>query len=332
GRFIALNEVGGDPSRFALDVRAFHDMAKERAALWPASLSATATHDTKRGEDTRARLLALSHAPETWRELVHTAQVKNDAGDDEALDRYMALQTLIGAWPADEESGRPLAPDEDFRSRIHAWLQKALREAKSRSTWTRPNEAYEAKLWAWTEALMQPASGLRGCVENNLASVALAGFDISLARTALKLTIPGAPDIYQGCEFADFSLVDPDNRRPVDYAARAASLEGAQGASFSARKQALIAALLQDRAQSPQLYAAGDYQGATAPPGWMAFHRSHGRERLFAAVRVDPFQAAPPPGEWTQARPQWRNLLRTDALPAADRTRAPPVFVFKASG
>ncbi len=332
GRFVALNEVGGDPSRFGVTPRVFHALARERAAHWPASLSASATHDMKRGEDTRARLLALSHDPQTWRKIVIAADINNDANREETNNRYIALQTIMGAWPADEVTGALLAPDETFRARIHACLRKALREAKQRTTWTRPDEAYEATLCAWADTLFLETGAFYKYIADALPRIVQAGFEVSLARTALKLTIPGVPDIYQGCEFADFSLVDPDNRRPVDYVARKISIDkpGPQ-ADISTQKQALIAALLRDRAHAPLLYASGNYDSVEAPAGWLSFRRAHNDERLLVTVRIHPFHAEPLSRDWICPAGQWSNLIRTNAFPNEDRARAPPVLILRSS-
>lgn len=287
-RFVAMNEVGGDPSRFGVSAEAFHAFNLERASRWPHSLTATATHDMKRGEDVRARLAALTHAPDSWGRIVEAAQsVARDHPD--ANDRYMLLQTIVGAWPIGEPDAAPQAADQTFRERIAAYAVKAVRESKRRSSWTAPDENYEAELRGWADALVGSRRFLE-VLTHALPDVARAGRRVSLARLVLKLTMPGIPDIYQGCEFEDASLVDPDNRRRIDYSARIASLRGA-GANFAAIKQSLTTALLRDRAQAPSLYACGDYQALAAPtPHLICFSRTHESESMIVAVSTNPFE------------------------------------------
>jgi (1->4)-alpha-D-glucan 1-alpha-D-glucosylmutase len=308
-RFLALNEVGGDPARFGVSAGLFHEMNEERAKLWPASMLASATHDMKRGEDLRARLLALSHKPEAFARLMDAAMAgPGDAPD--ANDRFALAQTIFGAWPVTVD-GAPADGDDAFRDRLFGYAEKALRESKRRSSWTNPDGAYEAATRAWIESLL--ASGpWREALARELPTIAEAGYCLALSRMALKLTIPGAPDFYQGCEFGDFSLVDPDNRRPVDFARRSCALEGAAAAEpFDTLKQALTAALLRDRAKSPALYARGDYAAIEAPRGWVGFERRHGRDRLRTLVCVSPFDAEAQP---EAPSPTWRNLLSGPAL------------------
>ncbi|HEY8578729.1 MAG TPA: 4-alpha-glucanotransferase, partial [Beijerinckiaceae bacterium] len=306
GRFVALNEVGGDPSRFGVSVDAFHAMNAERAEHWPASLLGSATHDMKRGEDLRARLLALSHRPDAFERLMRAA-VAGDGPD--VNDRYLMAQTVFGAWPVAED-GAPLAPDDSFRERLHAYAEKALRESKRRSSWTRPDEAYEAGVKRWLDSLLA-GGAWREALAEELKPVALAGRTLALSRVVLKLTSPGAPDFYQGTEFGDFSLVDPDNRRPVDFEARAHALRrSGEGASFDAEKQAVAAALLRDRARSSALYARGAYAPLAAPAGWIGFERRRGGERLQVLACVAPFHAAPAPEPPEGAR----NLLSGPAF------------------
>lgn len=326
-RYVAINEVGGDPGRFGVTTEEFHAMNAERAAHWPASLLATATHDMKRGEDLRARLLALSHAPQTWLRFVEAAQADRGDGTPDANDRYMLLQTLIGAWPAAPD-GSPLEPDDAFRDRIFAYAQKALRESKRRSTWTLPDQPYEEATQAWLQATMD-ADALRIALADEMPRLAQAGIAVGLARTTLKLTAPGAPDLYQGCEFTDFSLVDPDNRRPVDYKARETSLRGAAIRGADELKQAIVAALLADRAAFPQLYARGNYEPVEAPRGWIAFRRHWGGQAMFVGARYAPFAMAEPERDWLAGTEKWRNLLSGAAFATQGAGAAPPAFVLR---
>jgi (1->4)-alpha-D-glucan 1-alpha-D-glucosylmutase len=286
GRLLSRNDVGFDANVFARGIEAFHEAMAARARDWPRALLATATHDHKRGEDVRARLAVLSEVPELW--LTHVARWNDLAekaleGVDPA-DAYMLYQTLYGAWPAglatDDAAG--LAA---FAERVNAWQEKALREGKLRSSWEAPQEEYEARCKALTETLLDPARS--GAFLADLAQLhaetAAAAEANMLAQTALRLTVPGVPDTYQGTEFADFSLVDPDNRRPVDYTARERAL-----AAGGSPKLALIAEILGLRHAHPAVFAEGDYRpvavsGAQAGHV-LAFTRQAGAERLLVVV------------------------------------------------
>ena len=198
-RLTALNEVGGDPGRFSLPVGEFHRTNLEREARFPNHLLATQTHDTKRSGDVRARIVALAGLADEWIERRAGWRTLDDAHEDELL-----WQTLVGAWPIDPE-------------RIEPYLEKALREAKLSSSWVEPNEQHEARVKAAARrAIAEPPEGF----EAFAARVAAVGRRNALAMTLLKLTVPGVPDIYQGDELESLNLVDPDNRRPVDWDAR----------------------------------------------------------------------------------------------------------------
>ncbi len=245
-RLVSLNEVGGDPRRFGTSVASFHEANAERALSHPQALLATATHDHKRGEDVRTRISALSEMPGTWDRSIlrwarFNARHKGEADGSVAPtenDEYHLYQTLIGTWPAAWLAPEAIrSPDEVERYvvRIENYVRKALREAKFRTSWANPNEAYEEAALAFARAIVAPA-GATGApakkstpflreLEALARECATIGAVSSLAQTTLKLTAPGVPDVYQGCELWDLSLVDPDNRRPVDYGARAALLE-----------------------------------------------------------------------------------------------------------
>ncbi len=321
-RFVALNEVGGDPSRFGEAPDEFHAFNAERARHWPHALNPTATHDMKRGEDIRARLAALSYRPEAWASIAGAAEFQQRDIPD-ANDRYMLLQTIVGAWPIAEPDFAPRNADDEFRSRLCAYAVKAVRESKRRSSWTAPDEAYEASLQSWIEDLTTSQPFMEA-LSTELPSIARAGMQVSLARLVLKLTMPGVPDIYQGCEFDDYSLVDPDNRRPVDYAAREASLRSRIG-SFAQVKQAVIATLLEDRTRFPLLYAAGDYAPLSlSRDDLVCFSRTYESDPVFVAVSIDPYgsvEAADIAETLTSSR-DWRNLLAGHALEQRERGRS----------
>ena len=229
-RLLALNEVGGDPSSKGLTIAAFHEAMRARAREWPQGMTATATHDTKRGEDARARIAALSEIPGEWTSAVSRWKVLNaphlalngNLRAPSATFEYMLYQTLLGAWPLQE------AVDAGFVERIQAYALKAAREGKEETSWLNPHEAYESGA-GWTSRSMKildPAlSGeFLEALQTLARRVALLGALNSLSQLTLKATLAGVPDFYQGTEFWDLSLVDPDNRRPVDFAARQAAL------------------------------------------------------------------------------------------------------------
>ncbi len=225
----SLNEVGGDPRVFGVGVEAFHRANEARQAAWPHALSATATHDTKRGEDVRARLHALSEIPDQWEtamtrwRALNADQRQSAEGltVPDANEEYLLYQTLVGAWPfviANAEEERA------FRDRITAYMRKALKEAKLHTSWINPHQEYEQAIERFVEAILAPGE-FRADLETFQRRIARAAVHTGLSRTLLKITAPGVPDFYQGTELWDLSLVDPDNRRPVDYASRRAMLE-----------------------------------------------------------------------------------------------------------
>jgi (1->4)-alpha-D-glucan 1-alpha-D-glucosylmutase len=232
-RLVSLNEVGGEPDRFGLPVEEFHRQCLTRQEKWPNGLSATSTHDTKRSEDVRARIHVLSEIPREWRGAVgrwhrwnrrHGAEVDGRPAPDRN-DEYLLYQTLMGVWPL-----APLGPDEmtAFTTRIQDYMLKAAKEAKLNTSWINPNEAYDEALRTFVARILDPAPGNRFLVDFSAFHpfVARLGMVNSLAQTLIKITAPGVPDFYQGTEVWDFSLVDPDNRRPVDFAVRATLLAG----------------------------------------------------------------------------------------------------------
>ena len=272
GRLISRNEVGSEPSQFALTPAAFHALSRERQKRFPRALLATATHDHKRGEDTRMRLAVMSSLPaeyeaatQRWMRLNAPLKRDLDGAAPDPADELMLYQTLIGAWPLD------LQPDdagglEAFRTRVAAWLEKALREAKRRSSWIAPDADYEGAAQAVLAGSLDPARPVAAEIAAFAARLAPYGALNSLSQAVLRMTSPGIPDLYQGTEFWDFSLVDPDNRRPVDFPARAAALEaGAEPADLLPAwhdgrvKLAVTARVLAFRATVPDLFAKGAY-------------------------------------------------------------------------
>lgn len=270
---LALNEVGSEPHGRSFGLDAFHAEMKARQDSQPAGLSATSTHDTKRGEDARARLYALSEAPDLWREAVddwrrmnRAAVVSlNDGDAPEPAVEWMIYQALIGAWPND------LGPEDAdglsaLQERFLPYLEKSLREAKLRTSWNDQNQGYEKAVTRYAQHLFSPAAAaFRRDFVARLDALFLAGAVNSLTQTLIKLTAPGIPDIYQGSEGQDLSLVDPDNRRMPDFARLTAGLDAAGSASdpglwLDGRlKQQVIAKLLPLRRDHPELFLNGDY-------------------------------------------------------------------------
>jgi (1->4)-alpha-D-glucan 1-alpha-D-glucosylmutase len=224
-RLISLNEVGGDPSQFGCSVEAFHALNRDRLVRWPGSLNATSTHDTKRSEDVRLRVSALSEIPDEWERRIrlwaelnraHKTRVDGAEAPD-ANDELLIYQTLVGAFPVE-------APDAEFAARLLAYLEKALKEAKVHTSWVNPNDAYDEATKRFVTALLAPGPFLDDFLPFQ-RRVAEAAYLSSLSQVALKIAAPGVADFYQGCELWSLSLVDPDNRRPVDFARRAALLD-----------------------------------------------------------------------------------------------------------
>lgn len=271
GRLLSRNDVGFDPGTFALDADAFHRRMQARRADWPRALLATATHDHKRGEDVRARLAVLSGMAVEWaalqRDWVKISRPLCRDGAPAAGDVALLLQTVVGAWPFDLEAGDHPGR-RAFAERLVAWQQKALREAKLASDWAAIDEAYEAAARDFTVALVAEAA-LPDLLQRIVALVrriAPAGALNGLAQCLLRLTVPGVPDLYQGAELWDLSLVDPDNRRPVDWRRRVAGPPGEPLQALAARwrdggiKQALIARVLDLRRRLSPLFEDGDYR------------------------------------------------------------------------
>jgi (1->4)-alpha-D-glucan 1-alpha-D-glucosylmutase len=203
-RFVALNEVGGDPARFGTTVAAFHEAQQDRAERLPQSMTTLSTHDTKRSEDVRARLAVLAELPTEWAELVRDLLGRHPLADRSMA--HLVWQNLVGAWPLSRE-------------RAHAYVEKAAREAGTSTTWTNPVQEFEDQLHALVDAAYDDET-TNAEIEAFVARIAPFGWSNSLSQKLLQLTIAGVPDVYQGTELWDFSLVDPDNRRPVDYALR----------------------------------------------------------------------------------------------------------------
>jgi (1->4)-alpha-D-glucan 1-alpha-D-glucosylmutase len=203
-RFVALNEVGGDPARFGGTVAEFHEAQQRRVARRPRSMTTLSTHDTKRSEDVRARLAVLAELPGEWATLVRGLLDRHPLPDRSLA--HLVWQNLVGAWPLSRE-------------RAHAYAEKAAREAGTSTTWTAPDEEFENRLHGLVDAAFDDPTTTAE-IDSFATRIAPFGWSNSLSQKLLQLTMPGVPDVYQGTELWDLSLVDPDNRRPVDYARR----------------------------------------------------------------------------------------------------------------
>jgi len=371
-RLVSLNEVGGDPGRFGRSVAAFHQENQDRARRWPHAMLAGSTHDSKRSEDVRARISALSELPGEWsRAIAGWSRLNRGpapaAGTERAPsaeDEYLLYQTLLGVWPFQAPDAQGLAA---LLERVEAYMLKAGREAKLRTSWINPRPDYETATRDFLRALLAPGPGnlfLREFLPFQ-ARVARTGAFTSLSQTLLKLTSPGVPDLYQGTELWDFSLADPDNRRPVDFAARRAALAGiqaaqaAQGAAACARdllehlpdgriKLYLIWKALGLRRGQEALFRDGAYLplevGGRQAEHAVAFARQLGSEqlvvvvpRLFGAL-MGP-EGRPPTGAeawgdtWAElpAEPAgWANALTDEpAVPDPGSHRLPLAALFQ---
>ncbi len=301
GRLLSRCEVGSNPGEFALRPTGFHAACAERGRRFPGALLATATHDHKRGEDSRARLAVLSEIPLEWESLVTklfrlNAIVRQEAGPS-AADELMLYQMIVAAWPL----GLMAADAQGvaaYRARLSGWFEKSMREAKLVSEWAAPNAVYEAAAQKFLADVLDPGRPVLAEFAGFAERISAAGAVNGLAQTVLRLTVPGVPDLYQGAEFWDQSLVDPDNRRPVDFVARQRSLAagrdlpGLLAAWRSGEiKQAVMARALGLRADWSEVFARGDYQKIEAAGGLaahvLAFSRSFaGRSVIVAVTRL----------------------------------------------
>jgi (1->4)-alpha-D-glucan 1-alpha-D-glucosylmutase len=315
-RFLALNEVGGDPVRFGITIAEFHQDMERRAKELPYSMLATSTHDTKFSEDVRARLAVLSEIPDEWAAFVKNWRAKNQQRGLTPNEEYRLLQALVGA--------RPYDPDPKFRERFQAFMLKSMREAKVNTSWPEPNLSYEKIVAAYIDLIFDSPQ-LAAFVDR----IAPFGAINSLSQTLLKLTAPGVPDIYQANEIWDFSLVDPDNRRPVDYKHRRELLERLaeklpaelmKDWRSGAIKMKVIRDTLQFRAEHPDLFTVGEYNASQLTgehrERCLAFRRAHASIEILVAVpRLTVPLGFPPLGNvWKNTRieairGQYRNIF-----------------------
>lgn len=292
----ALNEVGGEPGDFGTTLHAFHSRARFRAHRYPQNLLTTATHDHKRGEDTRMRMIALSEVPEQWDELVRRLiEVGERHITDPApsrADQYLFFQTLAALWHG--------ADHADLADRLWLYMQKATRESKRQTSWMNPDEAYEQALEEFVRGIIDD-DATANVLDSFALTLADVGFLNGLSQVVIKLTTPGVPDIYQGCELLDLTLVDPDNRRAVDYEHRAKLLESMEDLienPNATRMRELVdsrsenaklyftAALLRLRRMEPDLFA-GDYipLGDEGGEAWVSYARHASEKAMIVVVK-----------------------------------------------
>jgi (1->4)-alpha-D-glucan 1-alpha-D-glucosylmutase len=278
-RLAALNEVGGEPQLFGLSVETFHERNLRRQRDWPASLLATSTHDSKRSEDVRARMLAISEIPPLWGRSLQKWRTTNrrfkkqidDAEAPDAGEEYLLYQTLLGAWPVDLDGAPVPSVGPKFIARIQRYMAKALKEAKLNTSWIQPNENWDDAMQEFVARILEagPRNKFLPAFLPVAAEIARLGAINSLAQTVIKLTAPGVPDIYQGTEIWDDSLVDPDNRRPIDYARRREMLTQIENVPANELMQCwpdgrikmrLTQRLLHLRRENPELFQKGIYE------------------------------------------------------------------------
>jgi (1->4)-alpha-D-glucan 1-alpha-D-glucosylmutase len=324
-RLVSLNEVGGEPLRFGVGAAEFHQAAATRARLWPQAMTTLTTHDTKRGEDVRSRIGVLSQVPSLWTEWV--GRWETIAASPDAATGLFLWQNIFGVWPVSGEV------TDQLRERLHGYAEKAIREAALHTTWNDPDSGFEDAVHAWLDSVLD------GPVARELTALVAqlnphAESD-ALGQKLLALTAPGVPDIYQGTELWDDSLVDPDNRRPVDYAARREALK-----SLRHRKLRVVKAALQARRVRPDTFLQGGYHpvlaAGTAADHVVAFRR--GDDVLVAVTRWtvrlnetgwgDTILAVPD-GSWTDAL---TGAVVTGTASAAELFAELPVALLERTG
>ena len=299
GRFVALNEVGGSPERFGTTIGELHAGSALRRARWPRTMTATSTHDTKRGEDVRARLAVLTEIPETWEAWVrewlaigadHTVTIDEETAPSLA-DQYLFFQTALGAYPL-------LGGTDTLISRLVDYAIKAAREGKQRTSWLAPNEAYEQALRNFITAMFS-LEAFEAALETAANAIATHGVSNGLAQVVLKIASPGIPDTYQGSELWDLRLVDPDNRGLVDYDERRAALRALEGVRVSDLltsfrdgrvKLHVLRAGLRLRRDMPKTFLEGDYVPIDLGEDVVAFARNHAAGSVVCVVTRRPHQ------------------------------------------
>jgi (1->4)-alpha-D-glucan 1-alpha-D-glucosylmutase len=247
-RLVSLNEVGGDPRHFGVGAAEFHHRAATRARLWPQSMTTLTTHDTKRGEDVRARIGVLSQVPSLWTEFVARWEIAAPSPDP-ATGQFL-WQNIFGVWPVTGPGNRKVS--DELRNRLHAYTEKAIREAAWHTSWNDPDAGFEDAVHRWLDTVLD--GPVAGQLSELIAQLNPHAAGDALGQKLLSLTVPGIPDIYQGTELWDDSLVDPDNRRPVDYTARRAALK-----ALEHPKIRVVTTALRMRRSHPDSFLNGDY-------------------------------------------------------------------------
>jgi (1->4)-alpha-D-glucan 1-alpha-D-glucosylmutase len=297
GRLLSLCDVGGDPGRFGISASWFHEANVERARRFPEAMLTTMTHDTKRSSDVRARITALTWMADEWSQAVRrwlsvTEDLRSSEGAPDDLERYFLFQTLAGAWPIESE-------------RIEGYMEKALREAKRNTNWVDQNAEWEEAVLGFCRALYSHDEFLAN-FQPFVSRLTRLGETIALRTVALKLTSPGVPDIYQGDELELRALVDPDNRRPVDwqwYEAMLARLRGGSPPDTPTRKLWLTSRLLGLRVRRPEAFAGG-YEALDGGPDVVGFRRG---EHVVVAVAT---RVGAPSGSLPSLDGTWHDVLR----------------------
>ncbi|HEX8678461.1 MAG TPA: malto-oligosyltrehalose synthase, partial [Chthoniobacterales bacterium] len=306
-RLAALNEVGGEPQQFGITPEAFHSEQVWYRENWPATMLTTSTHDTKRSEDTRARMIAISEIPDLWRASLQRWRTLNrkaktqieEAEAPDANEEYLLYQTLLGTWPVDASGKAVPEASEEYIGRIQAYMTKALKEAKINTSWIQPNEQWDTATKEFITRILEPGAKNRfvASFAPVAEEIARLGAVNSLTQVLLKLTAPGVPDIYQGNEIWDFSLVDPDNRRAVDYNQRHEMLSALTTSSpqdllenwpDGRIKLFLTSRVLRFRREHSELFLKGTYVplavSGTHSESCLAFAREHGEERMLVVA------------------------------------------------
>jgi (1->4)-alpha-D-glucan 1-alpha-D-glucosylmutase len=320
-RLAALNEVGGEPQLFGISVETFHQRNLRRQRDWPASLLATSTHDSKRSEDVRARMLAISEIAELWGRSLQKWRTANrrfkkkidEAEAPDADEEYLLYQILLGTWPVDLDGVPVPSVGPEFIARIQRYMTKALKEAKLNTSWIQPNENWDDAMHEFVTRILEagPRNKFLPAFLPAAAEIARLGAINSLAQTAIKLTAPGVPDIYQGTEIWDDSLVDPDNRRPIDYARRREMLTQIENVPANELMQCwpdgrikmrLTQRLLHLRRENPELFREGIYEpinfGGAFADCAIGFVRRHGDRAIIVIVpRLSSRVGFPPIGD-----------------------------------
>jgi (1->4)-alpha-D-glucan 1-alpha-D-glucosylmutase len=326
-RLAALNEVGGEPQQFGLSVEAFHQRAQDRQRDWPATLLGTSTHDTKRSEDVRARMVAISELPQLWRQSLPRWRMMNrrwkkridDLDAPDANEEYLLYQTLLGTWPINAYGQAQKNADAEYITRIQAYMTKALNEAKINTSWVQPNEQWLGATRDFVAKILEPSAKNRFLPSflPVVGEIARLGAINSLTQVLLKLTSPGVPDIYQGNETWDFSLVDPDNRRLVNYKLRREMLscltsskpeELLQNWPDGRIKMFLTQCVLRFRNAYVDLFRCGSYlpikAGGTFAESCVSFARMRGEEWIIViGPRLSARIGFPPVGD------RWRDTF-----------------------